>query len=84
MIKIFSIKEVQASIAAITNKNFRVTGEDLMDILGYPENLILDILCGGDDPNTPPINPYAKYKILPKKEKALNGYYYIDFDYIEI
>ena len=84
MIKIFSIKEVQASIAAITNKNFRVTGEDLMDILEYPEELKLNILCGGDDPNTPPINPYAKYKIVPKKEKALNGYYYINFDYIEI
>ena len=84
MIKIFSIKEVQASIAATTNKNFRVTGEDLMDILGYPEDLKLDILCGGDDPNTPPINPYKKYKIVPKKEKALKGYYYIDFDYIEI
>ena len=73
MIKIFSIKEVQASIAATTNKNFRVTGEDLMDILGYPEDLKLDILCGGDDPNTPPINPYKKYKIVPKKRKSPKG-----------
>ena len=55
-----------------------------MDILSYPEELKLNILCGGDDPNIPPINPYKKYRITPKKEKALNGYFYIDFDYIEI